>query len=110
MCRPSLVYGTACAFDVQAGLCGRCFYALANANALIGFPGSERVLVIRGSEGPFEKSWTDPSRRHQAVCSGAGAGAILARGRQTGERTWMTRQRSVLSIDLNSDGALQKIY
>ena len=90
------------AFDVQA-VCAGFIFALANANALITSGQVKRVLVI-GAE-TFSKiiDWTD---RTTSVLFGDGAGALLLEA-QEGEGT--SKDRGILSTDLNSDGRLHDL-
>tara|TARA_R110002012_G_scaffold60307_4_gene157717 strand:+ start:1288 stop:2259 length:972 start_codon:yes stop_codon:yes gene_type:complete len=90
------------AFDIQA-VCAGFIFALANANALITSGQVKRVLVI-GAE-TFSKiiDWTD---RTTSVLFGDGAGALLLEA-QEGEGT--SKDRGILSTDLNSDGRLHDL-
>ncbi|HDZ81899.1 MAG TPA: ketoacyl-ACP synthase III [Roseobacter sp.] len=90
------------AFDIQA-VCAGFIFALANANALIASGQVKRVLVI-GAE-TFSKiiDWTD---RTTSVLFGDGAGALLLEA-QEGEGT--SKDRGILSTDLNSDGRLHDL-
>jgi len=90
------------AFDIQA-VCAGFIFALANANALIASGQVKRVLII-GAE-TFSKiiDWTD---RTTSVLFGDGAGALLLEA-QEGEGT--SKDRGILSTDLNSDGRLHDL-
>ena len=85
------------AFDVQA-VCAGFAFALANANALIVSQQADRVLVIGAETFSRIMDWTD---RSTCVLFGDGAGAVLLEA-QTGTGT--TKDRGILSTDLNSDG------
>ena len=90
------------AFDIQA-VCAGFIFALANANALITSGQVKRVLII-GAE-TFSKiiDWTD---RTTSVLFGDGAGALLLEA-QEGDGT--SKDRGILSTDLNSDGRLHDL-
>ena len=90
------------AFDIQA-VCAGFIFALANANALIASGQVKRVLII-GAE-TFSKiiDWTD---RTTSVLFGDGAGALLLEA-QEGDGT--SKDRGILSTDLNSDGRLHDL-
>ncbi|MEX0339781.1 MAG: beta-ketoacyl-ACP synthase III, partial [Arenibacterium sp.] len=85
------------AFDVQA-VCAGFVYALANANALIVSGQANRVLVIGAETFSRILDWND---RSTCVLFGDGAGAVLLQG-QDGSGT--SKDRGILSTDLNSDG------
>jgi 3-oxoacyl-[acyl-carrier-protein] synthase III len=85
------------AFDVQA-VCAGFVYALANANALILSGQADRVLVIGAETFSRIMDWTD---RSTCVLFGDGAGAVLLEA-QDSDGT--TRDRGILSVDLQSDG------
>lgn len=90
------------AFDIQA-VCAGFIFALANANALIASGQVKRVLII-GAE-TFSKiiDWTD---RTTSILFGDGAGALLLEA-QEGDGT--SKDRGILSTDLNSDGRLHDL-
>lgn len=88
------------AFDVQA-VCAGFVFALANANALILSGQANRVLVI-GAE-TFSRI-LDMTDRATCVLFGDGAGALIIEG-QAGTGT--TKDRGILSADLNSDGRMR---
>ncbi|WP_323778515.1 beta-ketoacyl-ACP synthase III [Leisingera sp.] len=85
------------AFDVQA-VCAGFVYALSNASALIASGQAERVLVIGAETFSRIMDWTD---RSTCVLFGDGAGALLLEGQ---EQPGTSRDRGILSTDLNSDG------
>jgi len=90
------------AFDVQA-VCAGFAFALANANALIVSQQADRVLVIGAETFSRIMDWTD---RSTCVLFGDGAGAVLLEA-QTGTGT--TKDRGILSTDLNSDGSYRDL-
>lgn len=86
------------AFDVQA-VCAGFIFAVGTANSLI-LSGQARTVLVIGAE-TFSRimDWTD---RGTCVLFGDGAGALILQG-QDCEGT--SRDRGILSVDLNSDGA-----
>tara|TARA_R110002051_G_scaffold52574_2_gene99768 strand:+ start:1029 stop:2000 length:972 start_codon:yes stop_codon:yes gene_type:complete len=90
------------AFDVQA-VCAGFAFALSNANALIVSQQADRVLVIGAETFSRIMDWTD---RSTCVLFGDGAGAVLLEA-QTGTGT--TKDRGILSVDLNSDGSYRDL-
>jgi len=90
------------AFDVQA-VCAGFAFALSNANALIVSQQADRVLVIGAETFSRIMDWTD---RSTCVLFGDGAGAVLLEA-QTGTGT--TKDRGILSTDLNSDGSYRDL-
>ena len=86
------------AFDIQA-VCAGFVFAIANANALI-LSGQAKTVMVIGAE-TFSRimDWTD---RGTCVLFGDGAGALILQA-QTGEGT--SKDRGILSTDLNSDGS-----
>ena len=90
------------AYDVQA-VCAGFIYALATANALIISGQAERILVI-GAE-TFSKlmDWSD---RSTCVLFGDGAGAVVL---EANEANGTSKDRGILSVDLNSDGTYRNI-
>ena len=85
------------AFDVQA-VCAGFVYALANANALIVSGQANRVLVIGAETFSRILDWND---RSTCVLFGDGAGAVLLQAQDGGGTS---KDRGILSTDLNSDG------
>lgn len=90
------------AFDVQA-VCAGFVYALANANALIVSGQASRVLVIGAETFSRILDWDD---RSTCVLFGDGAGAVLLQA-QDGAGT--SKDRGILSTDLNSDGRFKDL-
>jgi len=90
------------AFDVQA-VCAGFVYALANANALIVSGQARRVLVIGAETFSRLMDWTD---RGTCVLFGDGAGALVLEA-QPGAGD--TKDRGILSADLNADGRQRDI-
>ncbi len=90
------------AYDVQA-VCAGFVYALANANALIVSGQADRLLVIGAETFSRILDWSD---RSTCVLFGDGAGAVLLE-RQDGSGE--SKDRGILSTDLNSDGRLRDI-
>lgn len=85
------------AFDIQA-VCAGFIYALANATALIQSGQAKTVLVV-GAE-TFSRI-LDFDDRATCVLFGDGAGALILQA-QEGDGT--SKDRGILSTDLNSDG------
>ncbi|SMX22316.1 beta-ketoacyl-ACP synthase III [Boseongicola aestuarii] len=85
------------AFDVQA-VCAGFVFAMANANALIISGQAKRVIVIGAETFSRIMDWSD---RTTSVLFGDGAGALILEA-ATGDGT--TKDRGILSTDLNSDG------
>lgn len=86
------------AFDIQA-VCAGFVFAIANANALI-LSGQAKTVMVIGAE-TFSRimDWTD---RGTCVLFGDGAGALILRS-ETGSGG--SKDRGILSTDLNSDGS-----
>ena len=89
-------------FDVQA-VCAGFVFALANANALIVSGQARRVMVIGAETFSRIMDWSD---RSTCVLFGDGAGALIL-GAEDG--TGETKDRGILSVDLNSDGRHREI-
>ena len=85
------------AFDVQA-VCAGFVFAMANANALIISGQANRVIVIGAETFSRIMDWSD---RTTSVLFGDGAGALILEA-APGDGT--TKDRGILSTDLNSDG------
>ena len=85
------------AFDVQA-VCAGFVFAMANANALIISGQARRVIVIGAETFSRIMDWSD---RTTSVLFGDGAGALILEA-APGDGT--TKDRGILSTDLNSDG------
>lgn len=90
------------AFDVQA-VCAGFVYALANANALVLSGQAQRVLVIGAETFSRIMDWSD---RSTCVLFGDGAGALILEAQQ-GSGT--SKDRGILSTDLNSDGRFRDL-
>ena len=90
------------AYDVQA-VCAGFVYALSTANAQIISGQAKRVLVIGAETFSRLMDWTD---RSTCVLFGDGAGALVLEAAQ-GEGT--SKDRGILSVDLNSDGSYRDI-
>jgi 3-oxoacyl-[acyl-carrier-protein] synthase-3 len=90
------------AFDVQA-VCAGFVFALSNANALIVSGQCKRVLVIGAETFSRILDWTD---RGTCVLFGDGAGAVVL---EAGDGDGSTKDRGILSADLNSDGRYREI-
>ncbi len=86
------------AYDVQA-VCAGFVYALSTANAQIISGQAKRVLVIGAETFSRLMDWTD---RSTCVLFGDGAGALVLEAAE-GEGT--SKDRGILSVDLNSDGS-----
>ena len=86
------------AFDIQA-VCAGFVFAIANANALIVSGQAKTVMVIGAETFSRIMDWTD---RGTCVLFGDGAGALILQA-QTQEGT--SKDRGILSTDLNSDGS-----
>lgn len=85
------------AFDVQA-VCAGFVYALSNANAQIVSGQAKRILVIGAETFSRIMDWTD---RSTCVLFGDGAGALVLEAQ---DGTGTSKDRGILSVDLNSDG------
>ncbi len=90
------------AYDVQA-VCAGFVYALSTANAQIISGQAKRVLVIGAETFSRLMDWTD---RSTCVLFGDGAGALVLEAAE-GEGT--SKDRGILSVDLNSDGSYRDI-
>lgn len=90
------------AYDVQA-VCAGFVYALSTANAQIISGQAKRVLVIGAETFSRLMDWTD---RSTCVLFGDGAGALVLEATE-GEGT--SKDRGILSVDLNSDGSYRDI-
>ena len=90
------------AYDVQA-VCAGFIYALATANALIISGQAERVLVIGAETFSRLMDWSD---RSTCVLFGDGAGAVVL---EASEANGTSKDRGILSVDLNSDGSYRNI-
>ena len=90
------------AYDVQA-VCAGFVYALSTANAQIISGQAKRVLVIGAETFSRLMDWTD---RSTCVLFGDGAGALVLEAAE-GEGT--SKDRGILSVDLNSDGGYRDI-
>jgi len=90
------------AYDVQA-VCAGFVYALSAANAQIISGQAKRVLVIGAETFSRLMDWTD---RSTCVLFGDGAGALVLEAAE-GEGT--SKDRGILSVDLNSDGSYRDI-
>ena len=90
------------AYDVQA-VCAGFIYALATANALIISGQAERVLVIGAETFSRLMDWSD---RSTCVLFGDGAGAVVL---EANEANGTSKDRGILSVDLNSDGTYRNI-
>ena len=90
------------AYDVQA-VCAGFIYALATANALIISGQAERVLVIGAETFSRLMDWSD---RSTCVLFGDGAGAVVL---EANEANGTSKDRGILSVDLNSDGNYRNI-
>ena len=90
------------AYDVQA-VCAGFVYALSTANAQIISGQAKRVLVIGAETFSRIMDWTD---RSTCVLFGDGAGALVLEAAE-GEGT--SKDRGILSVDLNSDGSYRDI-
>jgi 3-oxoacyl-[acyl-carrier-protein] synthase-3 len=90
------------AYDVQA-VCAGFVYALSTANAQIISGQAKRVLVIGAETFSRLMDWTD---RSTCVLFGDGAGALVLEAAK-GEGT--SKDRGILSVDLNSDGSYRDI-
>ena len=90
------------AYDVQA-VCAGFVYALSTANAQIISGQAKRVLVIGAETFSRLMDWTD---RSTCVLFGDGAGALVLEAAD-GEGT--SKDRGILSVDLNSDGSYRDI-
>ncbi|MGA0371830.1 MAG: beta-ketoacyl-ACP synthase III [Paracoccaceae bacterium] len=90
------------AYDVQA-VCAGFVYALSTANAQIISGQAKRVLVIGAETFSRLMDWTD---RSTCVLFGDGAGALVLEAAE-GEGT--SKDRGILSMDLNSDGSYRDI-
>ena len=90
------------AYDVQA-VCAGFVYALSTANAQIISGQAKRVLVIGAETFSRLMDWTD---RSTCVLFGDGAGAFVLEAAE-GEGT--SKDRGILSVDLNSDGSYRDI-
>ncbi len=90
------------AYDVQA-VCAGFVYALSTANAQI-ISGQAKLVLVIGAE-TFSRlmDWTD---RSTCVLFGDGAGALVLEAAE-GEGT--SKDRGILSVDLNSDGSYRDI-
>ena len=90
------------AFDVQA-VCAGFIYALATANAQIISGQAKRVLVIGTETFSRLMDWSD---RSTCVLFGDGAGAVVL---EASEANGTSKDRGILSVDLNSDGSYRNI-
>ena len=90
------------AFDVQA-VCAGFVYALATANAQIISGQVKRVLVIGAETFSRLMDWSD---RSTCVLFGDGAGAVVL---EASEANGTSKDRGILSVDLNSDGSYKNI-
>ncbi len=90
------------AYDLQA-VCAGFVYALSTANAQIISGQAKRVLVIGAETFSRLMDWTD---RSTCVLFGDGAGALVLEAAE-GEGT--SKDRGILSVDLNSDGSYRDI-
>jgi 3-oxoacyl-[acyl-carrier-protein] synthase-3 len=90
------------AYDVQA-VCAGFVYALSTANAQIISGQAKRVVVIGAETFSRLMDWTD---RSTCVLFGDGAGALVLEAAE-GEGT--SKDRGILSVDLNSDGSYRDI-
>ena len=90
------------AYDVQA-VCAGFVYALSTANAQIISGQAKRVLVIGAETFSRLMDWKD---RSTCVLFGDGAGALVLEAAE-GEGT--SKDRGILSVDLNSDGSYRDI-
>lgn len=90
------------AYDVQA-VCAGFVYALSTANAQIISGQAKRVLVIGAETFSRLMDWTD---RSTCVLFGDGAGALVLEAAE-GEGT--SKDRGILTMDLNSDGSYRDI-
>jgi 3-oxoacyl-[acyl-carrier-protein] synthase-3 len=90
------------AYDVQA-VCAGFVYALSTANAQVISGQAKRVLVIGAETFSRLMDWTD---RSTCVLFGDGAGALVLEAAE-GEGT--SKDRGILSVDLNSDGSYRDI-
>ena len=90
------------AYDVQA-VCAGFVYALATANAQIISGQAKRVLVIGAETFSRLMDWSD---RSTCVLFGDGAGAVVL---EASEANGTSKDRGILSVDLNSDGSYRNI-
>jgi len=90
------------AYDVQA-VCAGFVYALSTANAQIISGQAKRVLVIGAETFSRLMDWTD---RSTCVLFGDGAGALVL---EAAEGEGKSKDRGILSVDLNSDGSYRDI-
>ena len=90
------------AYDVQA-VCAGFIYALATANALIISGQAERILVIGAETFSRLMDWSD---RSTCVLFGDGAGAVVLEANEAND---ISKDRGILSVDLNSDGSYRNI-
>ena len=90
------------AYDVQA-VCAGFVYALATANAQIISGQATRVLVIGAETFSRLMDWSD---RSTCVLFGDGAGAVVL---EASEANGTSKDRGILSVDLNSDGSYRNI-
>lgn len=90
------------AYDVQA-VCAGFIYALSTANALIISGQAERVLVIGAETFSRLMDWSD---RSTCVLFGDGAGAVVL---EANAANGTSKDRGILSVDLNSDGSYRNI-
>ena len=90
------------AYDVQA-VCAGFVYALATANAQIISGQAKRVLVIGAETFSRLMDWSD---RSTCVLFGDGAGAVVL---EATEANGTSKDRGILSVDLNSDGSYRNI-
>ncbi|MBL4750837.1 MAG: ketoacyl-ACP synthase III [Amylibacter sp.] len=90
------------AFDLQA-VCAGFAYALTTANALIVAGQAKRILVVGAETFSRIMDWKD---RTTCVLFGDGAGALILEA-QEGDGT--TKDRGILSCDLQSDGTYNDI-
>ena len=90
------------AYDVQA-VCAGFVYALATANAQIISGQAKRVLVIGAETFSRLMDWSD---RSTCVLFGDGAGAVVL---EASEANGTSKDRGILSVDLNSDGTYRNI-
>ena len=90
------------AYDVQA-VCAGFVYALATANAQIISGQAKRILVIGAETFSRLMDWSD---RSTCVLFGDGAGAVVL---EATEANGTSKDRGILSVDLNSDGSYRNI-
>ena len=90
------------AYDLQA-VCAGFVYALATANAQIISGQAKRVLVIGAETFSRLMDWSD---RSTCVLFGDGAGAVVL---EASEANGTSKDRGILSVDLNSDGSYRNI-